>query len=171
MRNRLRNRWLISPILPVALLLTMPGQGSAQESATPVAAPAAEPTGAVEAGATGGSAEVPSTTVIYEREVFEYSAGGRPDPFRSLLQDGELGIRIEDLMLRGVVYHPDPARSVAVLSQTGSQRRIQARVGERVGTLRILSIQPERVEVVVEELGVARRETLTIVRPEPGATQ
>ena len=112
-------------------------------------------------GQTGGDA-----TVIYEREVFQYPASGRPDPFRSLVNDAELGIRVEDLTLRGIVYHSDPSQSVAVLSQAGSERRIRARVGERVGSLRILAIYPDRVELVVEELGVARRETLRIQRVE-----
>ncbi|MEX2582612.1 MAG: hypothetical protein WD766_05040 [Gemmatimonadota bacterium] len=105
-------------------------------------------------------------TILYDREVFEYPGGARPDPFRSLLMEGDLGIRLEDLTLRGVVHHPDPSRSVAVLSQEGSNRRIQARVGERFGSLRILAIHPDRVDIVIEELGVARRETLRIVRPE-----
>jgi hypothetical protein len=107
-----------------------------------------------------------SFEVVYEREVFSYQAAGRSDPFRSLLLDGDLGIRIEDLTLRGVVHHPDPSRSIAILTQEGSDRKIQARIGERVGPLRILSISPEQVEIVIEELGVARRETLRIVRPE-----
>lgn len=112
--------------------------------------------------------EVLDTTVVYEREVFSYSPAGRTDPFRSLLADAELGIRVEDLTLRGVVYHSDPSQSVAVLTMEGSDRRIRARVGERVGTMRILSIEPDHVEIVVEELGVARRETLRIVRPQDG---
>ena len=108
--------------------------------------------------------------VIYEREVFQYSAGGRPDPFRSLLLEDELGVRPEDLALRGVLIDPVAARSVAVLSQVGSSRRIQLRTGERIGAIRLLSIQPDRVEIVVEELGVSRRETLRLVRPQQGAT-
>lgn len=110
---------------------------------------------------------VADTTVVYEREVFTYTSAGRPDPFRSLLNDAELGIRLEDLTLRGIVHHRDPSQSVAVLTQAGSDRRIRARVGERFGALRILAIYPDRVDLVVEELGVARRETLRIVRPEP----
>lgn len=105
------------------------------------------------------------TAEIYEREVFGYPGSGRVDPFRSLLEDEGLGIRIDDLTLRGVLYDPDPARSVAFLTDTGSSRRIQARIGERVGTLRVLAIYPERVEVAVEELGVSRRETLRIEQP------
>jgi hypothetical protein len=109
-----------------------------------------------------------SDSVVYEREVFRYSAGSRPDPFRSLLEDGDLGIRVEDLSLRGVVHHVDPSQSVAFLLVAGSERRVQARVGERVGSLRILGIFPDRVDVVVEELGVARRETLRIQSPPGG---
>lgn len=111
---------------------------------------------------------VADTTIIYEREVFTYSSAGRPDPFRSLLDDAEMGIRLEDLTLRGIVHHRDPSQSVAVLTQAGSDRRVRARVGERVGALRILAIYPDRVDLVVEELGVARRETLRIVRPAAG---
>ncbi len=106
----------------------------------------------------------------YEREVYTYPRGARPDPFRSLLRDGDLGVRIEDLVLRGIVHHPDPSRSVATLTVEGTNRRIQARVGEVVGPLRVVAIHPDRVEVVVEELGVARRETLSIARPEPGGS-
>jgi hypothetical protein len=51
---------------------------------------------------------------------------------------------------------------VAVLTTKDSARRIQARVNQRVGTVRILAIYPERVEVAVEELGVSRSETLHI---------
>lgn len=103
-------------------------------------------------------------TVVYEREVFDYARGGRPDPFRSLLKEGELGVRIEDLSLRGVVFHSDPARSVAVLARSGSERRIRAKVGERIGGLRVVAIGPRSVDILIEELGVSRRERLEIRR-------
>jgi hypothetical protein len=99
---------------------------------------------------------------IYRREVFSYPGSGRPDPFRSLLKGGDMGVRLEDLMLQGVVHHEDPSQSVAVLVQKGNPRRIQAKVGERIGTIRIVSISRDRVNVAVEELGVVRRETLVI---------
>lgn len=102
------------------------------------------------------------SVTVYEREVFEYSREGRADPFRSLLQSADLGIRIEDLSLAGVVYHPDPARSVAILVQEGATRRIRARVGERVGAIRVAAIRPRSVDLIIEELGVARRETLEL---------
>jgi hypothetical protein len=111
------------------------------------------------------AAQAADGALVYEREVYRYAGAYRPDPFRSLLRQGDLGVRIEDLSLRGVVHHPDPEFSVAVLAQRGTDRRIQARVGERVGTLRLMAILPDRVEVVVEELGVLRRVTLFIENP------
>jgi hypothetical protein len=101
-----------------------------------------------------------SEEIIYRREVFQYQRGVRPDPFRSLLGSVDLGVRIEDLTLRGVVHHENPRESVAILVENGSNRRIRARIGERVGAITIVGIQPRRVDVVVEDFGVPRRESL-----------
>jgi hypothetical protein len=156
-------------LLPVALLLisgarsTVSAQAMAPEEVS-MASP--EVTGPKSA---AGRVSSVDGAVIYEREVFQYSAGGRSDPFRSLLLEEEMGVRPEDLSLRGVLIDPVSSRSVAVLSQVGSERRIQLRVGDRIGAIRLLSIQPDRVEIVVEELGVSRRETLMLVRPQQGA--
>lgn len=100
--------------------------------------------------------------LVYEREVFRYSQSGRKDPFRSLLNNEEFGVRFEDLALQGVMYNADPRRSVAVLTQAGATRRIRARIGDRVGGVRIVAIRPRSVDLVIEEFGVARRETLEL---------
>lgn len=107
---------------------------------------------------------------IYRREVFDYSAQGRRDPFRSLVNSDDLGVRVEDLTLRGVVVSRDARRSVATLEQVGSERRIRARVGDRIGGITVVAILPRSVEVVVEEFGVPRREVLPLKRStNPGA--
>lgn len=111
-----------------------------------------------------------SSSPDYRREVFDYAAAGRPDPFRSLLRSAELGVRIEDLSLRGVVYNPtQTALSVAVLEQAGTERRFRVRAGERVGPIRVIAVGPRSVQLLIEELGVARRETLEL-RKEPPTT-
>jgi hypothetical protein len=116
------------------------------------------------------AAQVLDTATVYRREVFDYARGGRTDPFRSLLNTAELGIRFEDLSLRGVIYNPDPRLSVAVFWEAGAERRIRARVGERVGGIKILAIHPRRVDLLIEEFGVARRESLDLKRdPEKGS--
>ena len=104
------------------------------------------------------------SVIVYRREVFRYSRAGRPDPFRSLVAASEVGNRLEDFALRGVVYHSDPSRSVAVLARAGTARPVRARVGDRIGGIRIVTIRPQSIDVLVEELGVARRTTLQITR-------
>ena len=104
------------------------------------------------------------SVIVYRREVFRYSAAGRPDPFRSLVGRSEVGTRVEDFALRGVVYNSDPSRSVAVLARAGATRLIRARVGDRIGAIRIVAIRPQSIDVLVEELSVARRTTLEITR-------
>jgi hypothetical protein len=73
---------------------------------------------AVATALTRGGAEAqaaPDSLASYHREVFQYQRAGRGDPFRSLTRGEELGVRLEDLALRGVVLHEDPTQSVAVL--------------------------------------------------------
>ncbi len=105
----------------------------------------------------------------YSREVFVYDRAGRTDPFRSLLGTPDLGIRFEDLTLRGLIYNPDQRRSVAVFHDGSSDRRLRLRVGERVGGITVVAVYPRRVDVRVDEFGVARRETLYIKSPAQAA--
>jgi len=102
------------------------------------------------------------TVLVYDREIFRYDRSGRPDPFRSLLTNSELGVRTEDLSLLGVIFHPNPSQSVAVLAQRGVERRFRVRVGERLGSVRIVAINQRSIDVIVEEFGLARRERLEI---------
>lgn len=102
------------------------------------------------------------TAIVYDREVFDYSRAGRPDPFSSLLNAEDLGIRLEDLSLQGVMYDADTSQSVAVLARVGSTRPLRVRVGDRVGGIRVLSIGQRSVQVLIEEFGVARRGTLEL---------
>jgi hypothetical protein len=98
--------------------------------------------------------------ISYRREVYQYERGFRPDPFRSLLGNVDVGVRVEDLALRGIVFNSNPRESVAILVERGSNRRIRARIGERVGAITVVAIQPRRVDVVIEDFGVVRRESL-----------
>jgi hypothetical protein len=74
----------------------------------------------------------------------------------------ELGVRLEDLSLTGVMHDADVGQSVAVLARVGSTRPLRVRVGDRVGGIRILTIGQRSVQVLIEEFGVARRGTLEL---------
>jgi len=100
----------------------------------------------------------------YDREIFRYERAGRRDPFRSLLGTADLGVRAEDLVLRGVIVNPDPRQSVAVIREASGDRQFRVRPGDRIGGIRVVAIHPDRVDLVVEELGVARSHTLRIRR-------
>ena len=56
--------------------------------------------------------------LVFEREVFDYPSFTRRNPFRPLSGPGG-ELRFEDLSLIGIMYSPDGANSVAVLSTGG----------------------------------------------------
>jgi len=111
----------------------------------------------------------------YRREVFRYQRGGRPDPFQPLLSAADLGYRVEDLRLASIVYSPDPRQSIAVFTVGDSAGRHRLRTGQRLGSITVLAIYPRRVDVQVNDFGVARVQSLTFQRtargiaPGPGA--
>jgi len=130
-------------------------------------APAQRPAAAAP-GVTRPTAEVPAVEV-YEREVFRYQRGGRPDPFQALLTAAELGFRVEDLRLTSIVYSPTPRLSLAVFAEGDSARRYRLRTGQRLGTMTVLRIYPQRVDVRIDEFGGSRVETIQLRRAQRAA--
>jgi hypothetical protein len=147
--------------LPALLALALAAGGPAGAQAA-AARPAAAPAPA--------AATLPEGEV-YRREVFRYpAAGGRPDPFQPLLRGEEIGVRVQDLKLVGIVYSGDPRASVATFTLPDSAQRVRLRVGQRLGSVTVLSIQPRRVDVREDEMGVSRVYQLELQRaPRPGA--
>lgn len=145
-------------LLAAALACAAPAAAQAPQGAAAGPAAAADATSAVTAD--------PAT--IYRREVFVYDRRGRPDPFRPLVSIGELGIRLEDLQLRGIVYNADPRRSVAVFTHADTAQSLRMRVGQRFGNVTVAAIQPRRVDVRVDEFGTSRMESLVLTRPTAG---
>src|SRR5687767_15582633 len=123
-------------VLALAALAAAPAaaQAPAPAAARPVAAAAGAP----------AAATLPAADV-YRREVFRYQRGGRPDPFQPLLSAAELGFRVEDLRLTAIIYSP-AGRSVAVFASGDSARRYRLRQGQRLGTMTVLRISPQRVD-------------------------
>jgi hypothetical protein len=147
---RTPRRWITGVGVLLMLLLAPAGRVDAQQS----------------------EARSASREIIYQREVYQYSRDSRPDPFRSPLLSAEVGIRIGDLAVRGIVFNSNPRESVAVLVEKGTERRIRARVGERIGAMRVIAIHPRRVDLAVEDGGVIRRESLFLkADPDTGTQQ
>lgn len=127
--------------------------------------------------AAGGAAPAPPAEAalpeaeVYRREVFQYpGAGGRPDPFTPLLSGEDIGVRVQDLRLVGVVYSGDPRGSVATFTLPDSTQRVRLRVGQRLGSVTVVRIQPRRVDLREDEMGVSRVYSLELERTRRGVT-
>jgi hypothetical protein len=144
------------PRAALALLLSL----AALPLAAQATAAAAPPAGRV---AAAGPATLPAGDV-YRREVFRYQRGGRPDPFTPLLTAADLGFRVEDLRLTSIIFSPDGRRSIAVFAEGDSARRYRLHQGQRLGTMTVLRIWPQRVDVRVDEFGGSRLQTVLLQR-------
>ncbi len=151
-----------TPLAALALTLAL---GLAAPSAMDAQAAAARPAAA----AVPAEPALPEAEV-YRREVFRYPAGGRPDPFQPLLGSEEMGVRVQDLRLVGIVYSGDPRASVATFTLPDSAQRVRLRVGQRLGSVTVLAIQPRRVDLREDEMGVSRVYQLPLERARPGVT-
>jgi len=96
------------------------------------------------------------------REVFEYNAGGRRDPFASLLATSDLRPLLIDLRLAAIAYDPNGRNSVAVLRDLTSKEQYRVQVGQTLGRMRVAAIQPRSVTFTIQEFGLSRQETLTM---------
>lgn len=111
------------------------------------------------------------TDLIFEREVFDYPTYERRDPFEPLTSTSS-GPRFEQIRLRGIIYSPDPRRSVALLGtgttqgtpQAGGGQTRRIRIGESWGNVRILEIHRDQIVVEVEEFGLTERRVLQLER-------
>ena len=128
-------------------------------------------------------AEPPAETVLaFEREVFVYPSFDRVNPFQPLLATDTGGPRYERLRLSGIIYAETPGRSVATVSTSvaaiGADGTITAnigdsyylKVGQTIGNTTVVEINPESIEVDVEEFGVTDRRTMRLLRA-PGGNQ
>lgn len=95
------------------------------------------------------------------REVFDYPAAGRRDPFEPLSAGEELGPRFEDLRLAGVIYSPERG-SMAVLVDQATRRRYRVWEGDVIGGARLVRVGPDQAEFQVTMFGVSRRDTLRL---------
>lgn len=102
-----------------------------------------------------------SETHALMREVFDYPADGRIDPFEPLSTGDELGPRFEDLRLAGVIYSPERG-SMAVMVDAATGRRYRVWEGDVIGGARLVRVHPDRAEFQVTVFGVTRRDTLRL---------
>lgn len=103
----------------------------------------------------------PDSLLTYEREVFDYPDGARPDPFRPPGATDGIGPLFEDLRLSGVLYGPSVG-SVAVVRDAATGRIHRLREGDRIGRARLVEVRPSEALFVVTGPAGARRELLRV---------
>ena len=102
------------------------------------------------------------SSVTFNREVFQYSAAGRRDPFLSLVKSSEVRPTMSDLRLTTIAFDPLGQNSVAVLRDIGTKEQYRVKVGTTLGRMRVVRIEPKVVTFALEEFGYSRQESLAI---------
>jgi hypothetical protein len=132
--------------------------------AAPGAKPAAPPVVSSDTGARSISVTQRGIKgeVSLNREVFSYDAGGRRDPFVSLLRNGDLRPMLNDLRLVTVLYDPTGRNSVAVMRDVTTKDQYRVKVGQTLGRMRVAGIEPRQIVFTIEEIGFSRQEPLVL---------
>jgi hypothetical protein len=109
--------------------------------------------------------------VSLSREVYSYDAGGRRDPFASLLRTGDLRPMLSDLRLVVVLYDPTGRNSIAIMRDVSTKDQYRVKVGQTVGRMRVAQIQPKEIVFTIEEVGFSRQEPLALGDSSTARTQ
>ena len=130
-------------------------------AAAPVSGPGSSPSGALPApsGALPSPAPVASAASV-TREVYDYSAVGRRDPFFSLILTDDLRPLLGDLRLVGILYEQSGRRAVAVMRDVQTNAQYRVANGGTLGRMRVTQIRPRAVLFSIDEFGLSRQDSL-----------
>ena len=144
-----------------------PAHTPASTAAKPAEVKPADPAPSTAAPADSAVAAAPADSSMGGvRESFAYTGGSR-DPFVSLLSTSKVGPELPDLVLVAIYYDTrSPGSSVAVLREKISNKKYDLRPGDRLGRMRIGSIQPKDVTFLINDFGTERQETLSLRKQE-----
>lgn len=149
--------------IPFALVLVAAvATGAATQSRASSPAPARRTSPTPAPAATAAPAAPDTTQTVINRELFQYDADGRRDPFVSLLTTSDLRPLLSDLKLVAVAFDPNGRSSVAVMRDITSKEQYRVRVGQTLGRMRVAAIQEKAVVFTIEEFGFSRQELLAM---------
>jgi len=123
------------------------------------------------------------TELVFEREVFQYPAFERRNPFKALVAADQGGPRFDQLRLMGIIHSDDPELRVAVLgtstvttSEDGASVSVDKgkawylKVGQSVGNVRIIEIRTDQIVVEVAEYGLTEQKIMQLETRRLGGT-
>jgi hypothetical protein len=130
-------------------------------AAAPISGPGSSPSGALPApsGALPSAAPVANAASV-TREVYDYSAVGRRDPFFSLILTDDLRPLLGDLRLVGILYEQSGRRAVAVMRDVQTNAQYRVANGGTLGRMRVTQIRPRAVLFSIDEFGLSRQDSL-----------
>jgi hypothetical protein len=96
------------------------------------------------------------------REAYEYDAGGRRDPFLSLLNSEDLRPMITDLRLVSILYDESGRRPIAVMRDVQNNTQYRVTTGSTLGRLKVALIKRKAVIFSIEEFGLNRQDSLIL---------
>jgi hypothetical protein len=103
-------------------------------------------------------------TLVFEREVYDYQAAGRRDPFRPLTSNDQSGPLFSELTLTGTIIDvSNTANSIAMFRDL-NKKQYRLRRGDRIGNATIQYIDKTRVVFSIEEFGMKRQEVLNLTK-------
>ena len=111
----------------------------------------------------GPSTAAPPVMAPVTREVYEYVADGRRDPFFSLILTEDLRPLLSDLKLVAVLYDASGRRSVAVMRDLATNAQYRVNPGQTIGRMRVAQIKPRVVIFTIDEFGLSRQDSLFLV--------
>ena len=96
------------------------------------------------------------------REIYDYDAGGRRDPFLSLLTSEELRPSITDLKLVTIIYDESGRRPIAIMRDVQTNTQYRVTNGSTLGRLKVALIKRRVVIFSIEEFGLNRQDSLIL---------
>ena len=141
----------------------MPARRGAPSAPAPKSGPGSAQVASSGAASSRPSSSAPGVMPQVTREVYEYAAEGRRDPFFSLILTEDLRPLLSDLKLVAVLYDASGRRSVAIMRdlQTNAQYRVNS--GQAIGRMRVAQIKPRVVIFTIDEFGLSRQDSLFLV--------
>ena len=132
-----------------------------------------------------GPTQLVQGALILEREAYAYPARGRRNPFLPSDVSSPPAPAVEEIVLLGIIHHPDPRFRVAVIRVPGvmdgtagagggpigapiGPPASRLRTGELLVGMRIVAIEVDHVVVELEEPGGTTTKVLAMPRAEKG---
>jgi hypothetical protein len=132
------------------------------KAGTKAAAPNTKAAGARQGLSVAPEAPARAQVPMIMREVYDYDAAGRRDPFLSLLSSDDLRPAVSDLKLVNIIFDESGRRPIAVMRDVLTNTQYRVTTGSTLGRLKVALIKRRAVIFSIEEFGLNRLDSLVL---------